>query len=356
MKDSEEDGVRNESPGQLFLQSARRFYMGVKNSLDRIGSKWNELSLLAKILAWIPAQAILFKLQPELWKALRIITDLLMSTVGFIIVETSTLEFRLQLLLVIVGIFTLQTTILSLRLIRLEYRINELADQLGDFDEVPDSIMTDGGDSTDLSKKVGDESQSTGTGAIGGALTGGAFGASIGGPAGALGGALLGGIIGRELEKKSAETRTEQPSYPESDQHFEFAHVKTEFDEELSVGSHIQFTLTLTENLIDEIKVRSGPRLGADWSDSIQKKTFVIVSQLINDAIYQLPGEIVLLSQDLEYIEPIMIGDQFTVRVEVVELFDDEKRRLNTTVTKGDKTIIDGQAVALVEEDDVNTE
>ena len=72
---------------------------------------------------------------------------------------------------------------------------------------------------------------------------------------------------------------------------------------------------------------------------------------LISAALAALPGDIVYLSQDLEFEAPVRPGDTVRATVEVVEDLGDDRVRAETVaevVGEDDaKTVIDGEAVVL---------
>jgi 3-hydroxybutyryl-CoA dehydratase len=72
---------------------------------------------------------------------------------------------------------------------------------------------------------------------------------------------------------------------------------------------------------------------------------------LISAALAALPGDIVYLSQDLDFEAPVRPGDTVRATVEVVEALGDDRVRAETVaeVVDGDdaKTVIDGEAAVL---------
>ncbi|WP_049925239.1 MaoC family dehydratase [Halopiger goleimassiliensis] len=76
-----------------------------------------------------------------------------------------------------------------------------------------------------------------------------------------------------------------------------------------------------------------------------------LVAGTISAALARLPGLTVYLSQDLEFHAPVEIGDIVTAECEIVEDLGDRRYRLRTAVTaEDDRTVIDGEAVVLIEE------
>jgi acyl dehydratase len=76
-----------------------------------------------------------------------------------------------------------------------------------------------------------------------------------------------------------------------------------------------------------------------------------LVSGLISAALARLPGLTVYLSQDLKFVNPVRIGQRLEAVVEVAESLGDGRFRLTTTVHDEEgETVIEGEAVVLVEE------
>jgi acyl dehydratase len=74
------------------------------------------------------------------------------------------------------------------------------------------------------------------------------------------------------------------------------------------------------------------------------------VGGLISAALARVPGLVVYLSQDLEFHNPVRIGDRLTAEIEIVEDLGNDQFRLTTQVKQGDEVVIDGEAVILVDE------
>ncbi|KAB1192974.1 acyl dehydratase [Haloferax sp. MBLA0076] len=66
----------------------------------------------------------------------------------------------------------------------------------------------------------------------------------------------------------------------------------------------------------------------------------------VSAALADLPGEIVYLSQDLEFLKPVRPGETVSVTVTVVEDLGDDKVRVETGA-ETDETVLTGEAVVL---------
>ena len=76
-----------------------------------------------------------------------------------------------------------------------------------------------------------------------------------------------------------------------------------------------------------------------------------LVSGLISAALARLPGLTIYLSQDLEFLKPVEIGDRLTAVVEIVEDIGNGRYRLTTSVENEDaEPVIDGEAVVIIDE------
>ena len=75
-----------------------------------------------------------------------------------------------------------------------------------------------------------------------------------------------------------------------------------------------------------------------------------LIGGLISAALARLPGLTIYLSQDLEFHNPVRVGDRLTAICEIVEDLGDDQYRLTTRVLDGEDAVIDGEAVVLVDE------
>jgi acyl dehydratase len=76
-----------------------------------------------------------------------------------------------------------------------------------------------------------------------------------------------------------------------------------------------------------------------------------LVAGTISAALARLPGVTVYLSQDLEFVGPVRIGETVTAECEIVEDLGGDRYRLHTAVVnEDDETVIDGEAVVIINE------
>ncbi|MFC5971362.1 MaoC family dehydratase [Halomarina salina] len=127
--------------------------------------------------------------------------------------------------------------------------------------------------------------------------------------------------------------------------------------ENLGVGDSVQFTKTITERDVERFAAASGDtnplHLDEEYAEKTRFKGRIahgtLVGGLISAALARFPGNVIYLSQDLEFLKPVRIGDRITADVDIVEEFDDDRFRLTTRVLNGDETVIDGEAVVLID-------
>jgi len=127
------------------------------------------------------------------------------------------------------------------------------------------------------------------------------------------------------------------------------------------VGDHIRFTKTLTAEDVDRFAAATGDtnplHLDSEWADETRFNGRIVhgtlAAGLISAALARLPGSVIYLSQDVEFQAPVRLGDRLTADAEVVEDLGDDRFRLRTRVLRtadGAETIIDGEAVVLIDE------
>jgi acyl dehydratase len=150
---------------------------------------------------------------------------------------------------------------------------------------------------------------------------------------------------------------TPEVTYSKADWTFE--HADEGGDGVVSVGDTIRFSKTLTEREIREFADASGDTNRLHLDDDFAEQTRfgrrivhgTLVSGLISAALARLPGLTIYLSQDLQFLGPVDIGETVTAVCEVVEDLGDGRYRLTTIVEDEDgETVIDGEAIVLIDE------
>jgi 3-hydroxybutyryl-CoA dehydratase len=126
----------------------------------------------------------------------------------------------------------------------------------------------------------------------------------------------------------------------------------------LTVGDRVRFSKRLTEADVERFAAASGDtnplHLDEEWAEGTRFEGRIahgtLVAGTISAALARLPGGVIYLSQDLEFRAPVRIDDRVTADVEVVEDLGEGRFRLRTTVESEGATVIDGEAVVLIED------
>lgn len=164
---------------------------------------------------------------------------------------------------------------------------------------------------------------------------------------------------GRESETATdADDESRPDARPEPGENRPEWDVEVETGPELSVGDAVRFTKTISEADVDRFALASGDtnplHLDESWAAESRFGSRIVhgmlAGSLVSAAVARLPGCIVYLSQDLEFRAPVRLDDRITGVVEVVESLGDDRYRVQTTVEKGEETVIVGEAVVLVDE------
>jgi acyl dehydratase len=126
---------------------------------------------------------------------------------------------------------------------------------------------------------------------------------------------------------------------------------------DVGVGDEVQFTKPIGDGDVRRFAAASGDTNPIHLDDDAASKTRfgeriahgTLVGGLISAALARLPGTVVYLSQDLEFLAPVDLESELTATCRIVEDLGDGRFRLSTVVTKDGDTCIDGEAVVLIE-------
>jgi acyl dehydratase len=163
-----------------------------------------------------------------------------------------------------------------------------------------------------------------------------------------------------ESDDEAADDRqpASSPELTYSKSEWTFEHTD-EGDGVVSVGDRIRFSKRLTEEEIRVFADASGDtnrlHLDADFAEQTRFGRQIVhgtlVSGVISAALARLPGLTIYLSQDLQFLGPVDIGETVTAICDVVEDLGDGRYRLTTVVEDEDgETVIDGEAIVLIDE------
>ncbi|MDF9746305.1 MaoC family dehydratase [Natrinema salsiterrestre] len=127
----------------------------------------------------------------------------------------------------------------------------------------------------------------------------------------------------------------------------------------LGVGDYVRFRKPIAETDVTAFAQVSGDTNRLHLEPEFAERTLfdgqivhgTLVAGTISAALARLPGVTVYLSQDLEFVNPVRIGETVTADCEIVESLGDDRYRLHTTVTGEDgDPVIDGEAVVVINE------
>jgi 3-hydroxybutyryl-CoA dehydratase len=123
-----------------------------------------------------------------------------------------------------------------------------------------------------------------------------------------------------------------------------------------SVGETAESAVTVTEETIEAYAELSGddnpihrdPEYASETMFGGRIAHGMLSAGPISAALADLPGDVIYLSQDLVFGNPVYPGDTVTATVEVVEDLGDDRIRVDTTAETDDgETVVSGEAVVL---------
>jgi acyl dehydratase/CBS domain-containing protein len=171
-------------------------------------------------------------------------------------------------------------------------------------------------------------------------------------------------LVDRRERADYARLGTDETAYEDADWHFE--HQGEE--DGLTVGDVVRFRKELSDADVRSFAEASGDTNRLHLDEAFARETRfgkriahgTLVSGTISAALARLPGLTIYLSQDLQFLGPVEVGDTITAVCEVVEDLGDGKYRLVTAVYDVDDLdkgadeegarVVDGEAVVVVDE------
>jgi 3-hydroxybutyryl-CoA dehydratase len=123
---------------------------------------------------------------------------------------------------------------------------------------------------------------------------------------------------------------------------------------EASVGETATADLVVSRSTIDEFAALTGddnplhvePDYAADSLFDGPVAHGMLAASTVSSALADLPGGVVYLSQDLEFLSPVRPGERIVATVEVVEDLGGDRVRVETTAAT-DEPVLQGEAVVL---------
>jgi len=127
----------------------------------------------------------------------------------------------------------------------------------------------------------------------------------------------------------------------------------------VAVGDSVTFSKAISDEDVRGFAEASGDTNPLHLEDDYATETRfggriahgMLVGGLISAALARFPGTVVYLSQDFEFEGPVRIGDRATAEVEVIDTLEGGRYQLETKVLVDDETVIDGEAVVLIDDE-----
>lgn len=126
-----------------------------------------------------------------------------------------------------------------------------------------------------------------------------------------------------------------------------------------AVDDAAEATLTVTETIIDAYAEVTGDDNPIHLDDGYAAETFfggrvahgMLTAGVVSAALADLPGDVVYLSQDLDFENPVRPGQTITATVTVVEDLGGDRLRVETVAQaeseEGTERVLSGEAVVL---------
>ncbi|AFO58803.1 MaoC domain protein dehydratase [Natrinema sp. J7-2] len=127
----------------------------------------------------------------------------------------------------------------------------------------------------------------------------------------------------------------------------------------LGVGDYVRFSKPIADTdvtafaqvSVDTNRLHLEPDFAADTQFGDRIAHGMLVAGTISAALARLLDVTVSLSQTLEFTSPVRIGETVTAECEIVEDLGSDRYRLHTTVVGEDEaTVINGEAVVIINE------
>ena len=122
-----------------------------------------------------------------------------------------------------------------------------------------------------------------------------------------------------------------------------------------SPGDSAEATLPVTEATIDDYARLTGDDNPVHLDDEYAAETFfggriahgMLAAGVVSAALADLPGDVIYLSQDLDFENPVRPGQTITATVTVREDLGEDRLRVETVAATEDERVLSGEAVVL---------
>lgn len=122
-----------------------------------------------------------------------------------------------------------------------------------------------------------------------------------------------------------------------------------------TVGDSAELSLAVSGDTItdfagvvgDDNPIHTDPAYAAETMFGGEIAHGMLVASVVSGALARLPGDIVYLSQDLRFENPVRPGETVTAEVTVAEDMGDDRLRVTTAAATDAGTVLSGEAVVL---------
>ena len=120
-------------------------------------------------------------------------------------------------------------------------------------------------------------------------------------------------------------------------------------------GDYAEASLSITVSAIDAYAELTGDDNPIHLDDDYAAETFfggrvahgMFTAGAVSAALADLPGDVVYLSQDLSFENPVRPGQTVTATVTVVEQLGDDRLRVETVARTDEEQVLSGEAVIM---------
>jgi acyl dehydratase/CBS domain-containing protein len=128
-------------------------------------------------------------------------------------------------------------------------------------------------------------------------------------------------------------------------------------DAPVAIGDRVRFTKELSMADVEAFAEATGDTNRLHLDEAFARQTRfggriahgVLTVGVVSAALARLPGVAIYLSQEFAFLGPVRPGDRVTAECVVTESLGQDRFRLATTVSDDGETVLDGEAVVMVE-------